>query len=129
MLRGEPSEGPYFQQMSVILYLESPVRPDTAFAVGMLECFRCSPKTSPWIAAKCVLIYLAGTRSNVIIYCVEDDLDLVRFAASEFSGTMWTVNRLPVIYLNWQNGRSREDLRRKLSSRFQPARSSRWLYL
>jgi hypothetical protein len=42
--------------------------PDVAYAVGLLCLYATAPTTGHWLAAKCVLRYLAGTPSIGMIY-------------------------------------------------------------
>lgn len=70
--------------VGVLLGLDSTVWPVIAFTVGRLVLFFSSPKKSHWISAKRILMYLKRTRENIIMYRLEDDLDLLGFVDSDF---------------------------------------------
>lgn len=69
-----------------VIYLTS-TWPDIVFAVGKVSRFMCAPRTSHWLAAKRILRYIRGTTNYGLEYSKSDDLGLVGFSDSDWSGS------------------------------------------
>ena len=62
-------------------YLELTTRPDVAHAAKILSSFVENPANKQWNAAKALLRYLKGTKSEKLIHRKCDKLDLKSFFA------------------------------------------------
>jgi hypothetical protein len=91
---GEPLDQlryPYSALVGSLLYLAVTVRPDIAYAVGVLSKYMSCPTTAHWQAAKGVLRYLAGTPSVGITYSSgSSDGDLFGWCDADFAGDLDT---------------------------------------
>ena len=68
------------------MYAQVCTRPDIAFAVGMLGRRQSNPGLDHWKAAKKVLRYLKGTKDYMLIYRRTDNLEVVGYSDSDFTG-------------------------------------------
>ena len=71
-----------------LMYAQVCTRPDIAFAMGMLGRYQSNPGLDHWRAVKKVLRYLQGTKDYMLMYRRTDNLEVVGYLDSDFSGSV-----------------------------------------
>ena len=77
---------PYASVVGSLMYLQTCTRPDISFAVGMLGRYQSNPGIDHWKAAKKVLRYLQGTKDYMLTFRRSDQLEVIGYSDSDFSG-------------------------------------------
>lgn len=77
---------PYASLVGSLMYANICTRPDFAFIVGLLGKFQSNPGETHWIAAKKVLRYLQRTKSFMLGYGRENELELIGYTNLDLAG-------------------------------------------
>ncbi|XP_057965280.1 secreted RxLR effector protein 161-like [Malania oleifera] len=77
---------PYASAVGSLMYAQVCIRPDIAFAVGMLGRYQSNPGMDHWKPAKKVMRYLQGTKDYMLTYKHVDDLEVVVYTDLDFAG-------------------------------------------
>lgn len=81
-----PTNSPYREAVSSLLYLVSTTRPNISYTVNVLSSHQLDLKESDWLMVKRVFRYLIGTKSLSLQYKGESD-ELMGFADAKISIT------------------------------------------
>jgi hypothetical protein len=76
----------YASVVGSLMYAQVCTRPDITFVVGMLGRYQTDPGMDHWKAAKKVLRYLQGTKNYMLTFRKSDNLEVVGYSDSDFSG-------------------------------------------
>ena len=76
----------YQSLVGSLMYLSTCIRPDIAYAVGILARFSSKPNRTHWMAAKRVLRYLKGTTSHGIIFRGEEPGKCLGYSDADWAG-------------------------------------------
>ncbi|XP_057953811.1 secreted RxLR effector protein 161-like [Malania oleifera] len=76
---------PYASAVGSLMYAQVCIRPDIAFAVGMLGRYQSNPGMDHWKAAKKVMRYLQGIKDYMVTYKQVDNLEVVGYTDSDFA--------------------------------------------
>ncbi|XP_061355111.1 secreted RxLR effector protein 161-like [Gastrolobium bilobum] len=79
---------PYVSVVGSLMYAQTCTRPDISFAVGMLGRYQSNPGMEHRKAAKKVLRYLQGTKDHMLIYKRSNELEVIGYTDSDFSGCL-----------------------------------------
>jgi hypothetical protein len=77
---------PYASLVGSIMYAQVCMHPDLAFVTGLLERFQSNPGIKHWKAAKKTLRYLQGTKHYMLTYKRTDNLEVIGYSDSDFTG-------------------------------------------
>ncbi|XP_059461806.1 secreted RxLR effector protein 161-like [Corylus avellana] len=77
---------PYAFDVGSLMYAQVCLRPDIAYAVGMLGRYQSNPGMEHWKAAKKVMRYLQGTKNHMLTYKNVDYLEVIGYSDSDFAG-------------------------------------------
>ncbi|KAL4325263.1 hypothetical protein GQ457_11G002710 [Hibiscus cannabinus] len=77
---------PYASVVGSLMFAQVCIRPDIAFAVGMLGRYQSNPGIDHWRAAKKVLRYLKGTKEYMLTYKRSDHLEVIGYSDPDFAG-------------------------------------------
>lgn len=80
----------YLELIGSLMYLANTVRPDIAFAVGVLARYRASPTTAHFEAAKQVLVYLGSTKDMGVVFGGASSSGLHGFVDADYAGCLDT---------------------------------------
>ena len=76
----------YASAVGSLMYAQVCIRPDIAFAIGMLGRYQSNPGMDHWKAAKKVMRYLQGTKDYKLMYRQTNNLEVVGYSDSDFVG-------------------------------------------
>ncbi|RVW62246.1 Retrovirus-related Pol polyprotein from transposon TNT 1-94 [Vitis vinifera] len=77
---------PYTSVVGSLMYAQVYIRPDIAFAIGMLGRYQSNPSIDHWKAAKKVVRYLQGTKDHMLMYRRTDNLEVIGYYDSDYAG-------------------------------------------
>ena len=76
----------YASVVGSLMYTQICLRPDIAYAIGMLERYQINPRMEEGKAAKKVMRYLKGTKNHMVTYKNVDHLEVIGYSDSDFVG-------------------------------------------
>ncbi|XP_073038056.1 secreted RxLR effector protein 161-like [Primulina eburnea] len=79
-------KAPYASAVGSLMYAQVCTRPDIAYVTGMLRRYLSNPGVEHWKSVKRVLQYLQRTKYYMLIYRRLDQLEIIRYTDSDFSG-------------------------------------------
>ena len=79
---------PYALAVGSLMYAQTCTRSDISFAVGMLGRYQSDPGFEHWKAAKKVMRYLQGTKDYMLTYKRSEQLEVVDYSDSDYSGCL-----------------------------------------
>ena len=77
---------PYASAIGSLMYAQVCTRPHIAFIVNVLGRYLSNPRHDHWVAAKKVMRYLQRTKDFMLVYRRVDNLEVVGYSDSDFSG-------------------------------------------
>ena len=103
---------PYTSVVGSLMYAQVYIRPDIAFAIGMLGRYQGNPSIDHWKAAKKVVRYLQGTKDHMLMYRRTDNLEVIGYYDSDYAGcihlrksTLEYVFMLTGGVISWRNAK------------------------
>ncbi|XP_039120017.1 secreted RxLR effector protein 161-like [Dioscorea cayenensis subsp. rotundata] len=79
---------PYASAIGSLMYAQVCMRPDIAYAVGMLGRYQSNPGIYHWKAAKKVMRYLQGMKEYKLTYRRSNDLEVIGYSDSDYTGCL-----------------------------------------
>ncbi|XP_050896279.1 secreted RxLR effector protein 161-like [Lathyrus oleraceus] len=83
---------PYASVVGSLMYAQVCTRSDLAFVVGVLGRYLSNPGMQHWIAVKHVMRYLKRTKNFVLTYRKSDNLEIIGYSGSDFSGCLDSIH-------------------------------------
>ena len=75
----------YASAVGSLMYAQVCIRPNIAYAIGVLGRYQCNPSMDHWRATKKVMRYLQGNKDYMPMYRQTDNLDLVGYSDANFA--------------------------------------------